>query len=71
MKKKSVNNRQNELVSPSNKTVYLFEEGMTSEEQSRGVKDVSYQRIGGGTAFVGQESYKIIKVSSKPHQTNL
>jgi len=71
MKKKPISNKQSQLVSHSDKTVYLFEKGMTSEEQARGVTDVSYQRIGVGTACVGQESYRVIHVASKPHQTNL
>jgi hypothetical protein len=71
MKRKSASDRCDQLVSPSNKTVYVFETGMTSEEKARGISDASYQRSGIGTACVVHEFYKIVHVSAKPNPIRL
>ena len=64
--KKPPRKSHDELVSPSNRTVYLFEDGMTPEEKARGISDLSYQQRGVGTACVGNELYRIIHVTANP-----
>jgi hypothetical protein len=67
MAKKTKQNKRHEIVSSGNKTVYIFDEGMTQEEITRCFADKScHSQSSVASGLVGNERYKIVYVSARP-----